>query len=608
MAGPQEHILDLPQERITGDILRGRGPRRGNLEALLRYWRPRMKLPGGFRRCLVTLADHPELYPLPNICAWLHHEVTGKWPNEGCHHPGMRNCRSGGKRVARAVTPGKSLRIISNTNRDAYQMARKNGSALFQPLNGDQNLVDFKGRFTAETGMPRWMGTLGSFAVPGEKPFFLHRNPIRTLAWHALTPGGGSMLMPNLLSGGGLGSLGSLGGLGGIGAGPFSVGLGGVSGPGGGAQHCPGGFEFGGRFTDKRASNCGQQLFTPIGSNLRTRGTEGGAWYSTTGEEPATYQSIGSQGEQAPSGTWTGTVGSEGGPYYSSTHQSATPPITVGSDETRPPQRWPKPVGTQQTIGRSGVKYPVAPQVGEKDASLQEKAVDAISKALSSLEESPGFPVARLVRQDGQALAALVPAEVLARQPHNRDMQEGVFITWASDPYTMGKAEIPMLGRGLRSIVFSLPGGGRVRVDRKGAITSEELVQLGSLLAAAPDVRTMTYSERLGRLVELSAGKLSLSVEYPNLVDPQEKVLVEDANGAKRQVPMWVFKAYLSEAAPARPKDRPAYKLVEKPIIKSHPASAEIDAKAARFGSFLSEARGQVQKKALRTPPPSGVL
>jgi len=91
--GVQDIILDLPQERITGDILRGYGPRRGNLERLLRYWRPIMRKPGGFRRCRVILANHPELYPLERICAWLHHETTGLWPNEGCHHPGMKNCR-----------------------------------------------------------------------------------------------------------------------------------------------------------------------------------------------------------------------------------------------------------------------------------------------------------------------------------------------------------------------------------------------------------------------------------------------------------------------------------------------------------------------------------
>ena len=73
--GPQDILLDLPQERLTS-ITRGRGPRRGNLERLLRYWRPIMKKPGGFTRCRVILANHPELYPLERICAWLHHETT----------------------------------------------------------------------------------------------------------------------------------------------------------------------------------------------------------------------------------------------------------------------------------------------------------------------------------------------------------------------------------------------------------------------------------------------------------------------------------------------------------------------------------------------------
>ena len=90
--GPQDILLDLPQERLTS-ITRGRGPRRGNLERLLRYWRPIMRKGGGFTRCRVILANHPELYPLERICAWLHHETTGKWPNEGCHHPGMKNCK-----------------------------------------------------------------------------------------------------------------------------------------------------------------------------------------------------------------------------------------------------------------------------------------------------------------------------------------------------------------------------------------------------------------------------------------------------------------------------------------------------------------------------------
>lgn len=95
--------IDAIQDAIGG-ATRGHGPRRGNLEDLLDYWRPIMKKPGGFRRCLVILADHPELGPLPNLCAWLHHETTGKWPNEG-HHHGAGHAAA---RAVRAAVPGKS--------------------------------------------------------------------------------------------------------------------------------------------------------------------------------------------------------------------------------------------------------------------------------------------------------------------------------------------------------------------------------------------------------------------------------------------------------------------------------------------------------------------
>jgi hypothetical protein len=120
----------IPQERITGDLLKGRGPRRGNLERLLRYWRPIMRKPGGFRRCRVILADHPELYPLNNICAWLHHETTGLWPNEGCHHPGMKNCRKKMKGVVRGSVWSDSdfnervRKIVGK--KTAYQVAEEN--------------------------------------------------------------------------------------------------------------------------------------------------------------------------------------------------------------------------------------------------------------------------------------------------------------------------------------------------------------------------------------------------------------------------------------------------------------------------------------------------
>ena len=140
--GPQDVLLDLPQERLTS-ITRGRGPRRGNLERLLRYWRPIMKKPGGFRRCRVILSNHPELYPLERICAWVHHETTGLWPNEGCHHPGMKNCRGKlKKRIWSDADWGKRMRKRFKKRKKGFDEAWDEDDVFF----GD--FLESKGLYT----------------------------------------------------------------------------------------------------------------------------------------------------------------------------------------------------------------------------------------------------------------------------------------------------------------------------------------------------------------------------------------------------------------------------------------------------------------------------
>jgi hypothetical protein len=76
----------------------------------------------------VILANHPNLYPLERICAWLHHETTGLWPNEGCHHPGMKNCR------------GK-LRKLNNWNDSQFNSFMRSGFKK-RPKNSAKKTAD----------------------------------------------------------------------------------------------------------------------------------------------------------------------------------------------------------------------------------------------------------------------------------------------------------------------------------------------------------------------------------------------------------------------------------------------------------------------------------
>lgn len=164
----------LPQEIVTGDILRGYGPRRGNLERLLRYWRPIMRKPGGFRRCRVILANHPELYPLNNICAWLHHETTGLWPNEGCHHPTMKNCRKKLRKLTNWTDAQFNSRLRSNFKKRPANIAK--GSKALQDGYDDIFFYDFEPYdektaqyVVTENDMQYAMNVLGDFVAMEEK-------------------------------------------------------------------------------------------------------------------------------------------------------------------------------------------------------------------------------------------------------------------------------------------------------------------------------------------------------------------------------------------------------------------------------------------------------
>lgn len=153
----------IPQEVITART-RGYGPRRGNLERLLRYWRPIMRKPGGFRRCRVILANHPELYPLNNICAWLHHETTGLWPNEGCHHPGMKNCRKKLKGVVRGTI--WSDREWNERLRNLVSRGRKDGQLLEEDILdifGDQGSEELNFELMEDVAEKMAVGMIGDF-------------------------------------------------------------------------------------------------------------------------------------------------------------------------------------------------------------------------------------------------------------------------------------------------------------------------------------------------------------------------------------------------------------------------------------------------------------
>ena len=533
---PQDLIDLIPQERITGDLLRGHGPRRGNLEALLKYWRPIMRKPGGFRRCIVILANHPELYPLQRICAWLHHETTGKWPNEGNHH-GVR--RGGGTtgRVLRRAIPGKRKRRRGKSEAGveiaSWRIYRRLGGMATRPIHGSQNAIEYKaarfkqgcksvpmpGSFEWDEGYPRYtevetvqdlidvklfgglrgglvrshgrsgrmLQSMASFFVPGDMGKY--RNPGRSLLWGALTPGGGGI-------GGGRGGGGGIGG--GIGGGltPIAAAR---------ALRCPSGYINGGRFTDPKLANCGGMVFDAP--------EEGPGAVTAVDREKMTRRLESAQAEDLPDIAREIIINKPQGNPFAVIRQAAIQPTT-------------------------------RPNKKRREGSVKDVLAFTSQKKNQT----------RLIRRDGAVFEPTIGPEELARIDHD-NLQEAVYVTSNIPKGNLGGDEVRLLTRGVKAIEYSFPEGS-VRLERTkemdAATAAKMRVRWGGLRRHA--IGSHDPTEAIMRLAKEFQDSLSVKAWFMEIPGANDRIVVYSVTGERKIVARWVFVLYLSLRAPRRPR------------------------------------------------------
>ena len=527
---PQDVLLDLPQERITGDILRGRGPRRGNLEALLRYWRPIMKKPGGFRRCLVILANHPELYPLERICAWLHHETTGKWPNEGKGKKGKKKRKRRGRKLTRSVRRARRRKksvdfgediIEISAMRLAIRESRDIGGVLVQPIAGRESAVELKAAMFRQysTTIPvqgeievkkrgligsrgrtgQAIQGVGSFLLPGD--FSDIRSPIRSQIYETLTPGGGRDRIPSarrLLRG-----------------------------PSRGARNkfrCPPGFEKGGTFTNREFTTCGAQIL-----------------------------GIPSSGPGSPNAD----------------AQRALARLARSADLVREIGDLRKNRSAYDII--RAAQIPVAPKKGSP--TRRQTSVDLVLARIN--DEDFGT---RFVRRDGVILEPVASLQTLGGMNEFDDMVDGSLV----DRWTRGQIGsdlVPAFGAGLRDVYVGIPETSVVvKVSRVGGeLTPAEINTVQrtfptSLRRAAdlPDPSAAIYN-----LEEITNGRFKVEIgdlqanrfrEAPK--SKNERIRVRSGRQTL-MVPRWVYDTFLSRSAPRRAKGDPIFEIVDGDSKKS---------------------------------------
>jgi hypothetical protein len=240
------------------------------------------------------------------------------------------------------------------------------------------------------------------------------------------------------------------------------------------AHRCPEGYQYGGRFTDNRLSTCGAKLFgipSALGAAISAgrRALTSGITPETTGRDIT------------------------GAPYDSSIILSRAPQI---------------------------------PKVTYDNPKTAASRLNDSIKSIGAFNKDSGIKVRRMVRRDGFVLEPVVPNKVLRAIPDNRDMEGALFIMSALSPKDIGGEELGLLSNtGVKSLVYVLPGGSYLRLEKARKLEIGERRKLGRVVnqAMAMD-NSRDPAKRLRNVAEEIGDGLKYSESFTGVKNPNEVI------------------------------------------------------------------------------------
>lgn len=253
---------------------------------------------------------------------------------------------------------------------------------------------------------------------------------------------------------------------------------------------CPEGYQFGGRFTDSKWSTCGRQLFD-IPSLSRT------------------LLQIADNAIRAGRG------------------------IGYQSPDTNP-------LGGGEIPGASLIQSRMAnvPRVGAYD---KKKRDDGLRAAIDELV-NPLSASSMMIRRDGFPMQPVVSAAELRKVPDNRNMEGAVFLMSASDIDSFGGDELGLLSNtGVSTLIYVLPNGSTVRMDKTRALTVGERRKLGKTVSSASKIDNSNDPlARLKMVISDSGGGISIEKDFSKIRNAEEIVDSGKFDGK----PRWVAEAF----------------------------------------------------------------
>jgi len=196
---------------------------------------------------------------------------------------------------------------------------------------------------------------------------------------------------------------------------------------------CPEGYQFGGRFTDSRLSTCGAKLFdipSPLGLAIS-----------------AVRRAIRGNVSRTSGRDITGV---------------AAPGSIISS------------------------RAPQIPKVSFDNPSARRLGSSSLVNEIGKYNKSSNELIRRMVRRDGFVLEPVVPDKVLRAIPDNRDMEGATYLRSLLTMEDVGNEELGMLSNtGISSLVYVLPGGSTISLEKARKLTVGERRKLGRTVSTA---------------------------------------------------------------------------------------------------------------------------
>lgn len=209
-----------------------------------------------------------------------------------------------------------------------------------------------------------------------------------------------------------------------------------------------------------------------------------------------------------------------------------------------------------------GIDIQRAPNIARVSKPNKNQVDASIANSIAPMSSSDKV---RLIRRDGTILDSVTSKTNLLKLRGNDDILNGAFIVSVNDFNKIGYDDIGLLKTGVASVVIAMPDGiSSIRINRKRGAKDEDIRKMSLRWNKLRDDKEALWTGALEQLTSEASDSITIEHSFPNLKgNATELIQVQREDGSKRTVRRWIFEMFMTQEAPARPKNFKPWSFVE---------------------------------------------